>query len=285
MANIQGCSMLQKWITSMTSFASIIFPVLDLIKPKRIGEIGAAEGGNTELLYHFVKDIQGQLVTIDPSPRGTFLQWVSTCKDHVQHIQEASLTAIAKAQDIDVWFVDGDHNWYTVYHELELIDRMGQQSDKPLIVFMHDVAWPCGRRDMYYDPKQIPIEFLQPFSTAEEGITLIEPVPITGFLKGPYWAKHEGGAKNGVLTAVEDFLAKHEGRYHWVFIPAFLGLGILIDLKHPDAKKIMNFYAVLHNNPLLEMMENDRLTHYISASALTNKNAAARDILSPEQVL
>lgn len=263
--------MLQKWITSMTSFAPIIFPVLEEVKPMRIGEIGAAEGGNTELLYQFVKQHHGKLITIDPFPRGTFLQWVAQCGEHVTHIQDYSFTGIAQAGNVDVWFVDGDHNWYVVYNELLQIQQLAKQYDKPLLVFMHDVGWPCARRDMYYDPSRIPAEYRQPYASAEEGITLQGPVSMTGFLKGPYWARQEGGPRNGVLTAVEDFLQQNPDQYHWVYIPGMLGLGVLIDVNHPHADEIMKFYAVLHNNPLLALMEHDRITHYISATALQTK--------------
>lgn len=267
--------MLQKWMTSMTSFASIIFPVLEALQPQRIGEIGAAEGGNTQLLYEFVKKHQGQLITIDPFPRGTFLQWVAQCGEHVSHIQDYSFTGIAQAGNVDVWFVDGDHNWYIVYHELLQIHQLAEQHKKPLVIFMHDVGWPCGRRDMYYDPKRIPAEYLQPYAPAEEGITMQEPVAVTGFLKGPYWALQEGGSRNGVLTAVEDFMQTKQGQYHWIFVPGMLGLGILIDVNHPQAEKVINFYSVLHNNPLLALMERDRIIHYISATAMNDKISMA----------
>jgi hypothetical protein len=274
--------MLQKWITSMTAFASIIFPVLEVIKPKRIGEIGAAEGGNTQLLYQFVEKHHATLMTIDPSPRGTFLQWVAQCGHHVQHLLEGSLTAIPQAGDVDVWFVDGDHNWYTVYNELLLIHQLAKQHQKSLMIFMHDVGWPCGRRDMYYDPTKIPAKYLQPYASAEQGITLQHPVPITGFLKGPYWATQEGGAKNGVLTAVEDFLKTTPNQYEWIFIPAILGLGILIDKSHPHASEVIQFYAAFHNNPVMALMENDRINHYIAATAMQNKMAIIADALQAE---
>ncbi|MDR3476983.1 MAG: class I SAM-dependent methyltransferase [Gammaproteobacteria bacterium] len=269
--------MLQKWITSMTAFASIIFPVLEAIKPHRIGEIGAAEGGNTQLLYQFVEKHNGTLITIDPSPRGTFLQWVASCSNHVQHIPECSFNAIPQAGDVDVWFVDGDHNWYTVYHELLLIHELAKQHQKPLMIFMHDVGWPCGRRDMYYDPSRIPAEYLQPYAPAEQGITLQSPVPITGFLKGPCWALQEGGPKNGVLTAVEDFLKTTANEYEWIFIPAILGLGILIDKTHPAAKEVIQFYAAFHHNPVMALMENDRINHYIASTALQHKISMIAD--------
>ena len=38
---------------------------------------------------------------------------------------------------------------------------------------------------------------------------------------------HEGGPRNGVLTAIEDFIAEHLSDYHFTRIKAQYGLGIL----------------------------------------------------------
>ncbi|MEO8400529.1 MAG: class I SAM-dependent methyltransferase [Gammaproteobacteria bacterium] len=262
--------MLTKWITSMESFAPLVLPILEIVRPKLIGEIGAAEGGNTRVLYEFQKTMQGELITIDPFPRGSFLEWVRQSSDVVTHLPEYSLQCIQKAGKIDVWFIDGDHNWYTVYNELRLIDQLAQQNAMPGLIFLHDVGWPCARRDMYYNPTQIPAEFVHPYSS-ELGITLDKSDSIRGGFKGPNWALKEGGPKNGVLTAIEDFIQSTTTRYHWINIPAILGLGVLVDEKHPLAKLIIDFYAPYHNNPLLALMERDRITHYLALVALNDK--------------
>ena len=51
----------------------------------------------------------------------------------------------------DCILIDGDHNWYTVYHELGWIRRR-DLLDRGGMIFLHDVGWPYGRRDMYYQP-------------------------------------------------------------------------------------------------------------------------------------
>jgi hypothetical protein len=40
-------------------------------------------------------------------------------------------------------------------------------------------------------------------------------------------ATHEGGPRNGVLTAIEDFLALHPGEYRFFWIRYQWGLGVL----------------------------------------------------------
>jgi hypothetical protein len=94
----------------------------------------------------------------------------------------------------DCIIIDGDHNWYTVYNELKTI------AERDLIktegtIFFHDVCWPYGRRDMYYQPKQIPKEFTHPHAWQGEFFAAV----------------HEGGERNGVLNALEDFLKENAG--------------------------------------------------------------------------
>ena len=65
--------------------------------------------------------------------------------------------------------IDGDHNWYTVFNELEMLAAAARKAGAPLpLLILHDVGWPYGRRDLYYAPEQIPEEFRQPY--ARKGI-------------------------------------------------------------------------------------------------------------------
>lgn len=256
-----------KWITSMETFYPIVSPVLELAKPKIIAEIGAAEGGNTRLLYEFCKKSGGQLLTIDPFPRGSFVDWVNSTQSVVKHYADYSLNCIPQLKDVDAWFVDGDHNWYTVFNELKLIHESATRDHRPALIYMHDVTWPCGRRDMYYDPTKIPSAYLQP-SSNQLGLTLSNALSPQGGLKGPYWALHEGGPRNGVLTAVEDFLKSQPEQYAWVCIPAFLGLGILVHKAHPHFNLIQSYYEPYHNHPIMELVEKDRISQYLTGMQL-----------------
>lgn len=262
--------MQNQWITSMESFVPLVLPILNAINPKIIAEIGAAEGGNTRILYEFLKSRQGTLITMDPFPRGSFVEWVQSTQGVVKHIADYSLNAIPKVENADVWFVDGDHNWFTVINELGLIDELAQAQNKPAIIFMHDVSWPCGRRDMYYDPTTIPADFVQPNSN-QLGITFDVHASPFGGLKGPYWALQEGGPRNGVLTAVEDFLKATPRTYYWFHVPVILGLGVLVDVRHPMANAIAEFYRPYHNHPLLDLIERDRIRHYLANVVLEDK--------------
>lgn len=267
------------WLTSMTEFAPIIVPVLEALKPQRIAEIGASAGGNSRLLADFLRPRNGKLFSIDPMPQQSFIDWARVSNDVVTHIQDQSLTGIFKVEKADAWFIDGDHNWFTVYHELTAIDTLAQKYQQPALMFLHDVGWPCARRDMYYDPSKIPAEFLQPYSS-ELGITIDNPYSIEGGFRGPNWALKEGGPRNGVLTAIEDFIRDSKNQYHWIMVPAVLGLGVLVDVKHPLAKNIVDFYAPFHNNPLIATLEKDRITKYLTICELNDKINKLSSILN-----
>lgn len=258
------------WITSMSEFAPIVLPILDMVGAKRICEIGASYGGHSKLLADYLRKRQGNLISIDPMPQQAFVDWARTASDVVTHIREASLSGIFHVGNADAWFIDGDHNWYTVFNELACIETLAQKNNQPLLIFLHDVSWPCARRDMYYDPNAIPAEYRHPYSS-ELGITLDNPNSIEGGFRGPNWATKEGGPKNGILTAIEDFMAAAQTRFHWIHVPAILGLGVLVNVNHPYAKQIVEFYAPYHNNPVMATLERDRISKYLTIVELNQK--------------
>ncbi|NWM59937.1 class I SAM-dependent methyltransferase, partial [Escherichia coli] len=91
------------------------------------------------------------LTSIDPAPKAEFLAWARQTPE-VRHIAEPSHEAMPKLSDIDAWVIDGDHNYYTVINELRIADQIARRDGKPLLALMHDVSWPCARRDCYYAP-------------------------------------------------------------------------------------------------------------------------------------
>ncbi len=192
-------------------------PLLDAAEPEVIVEVGAFEGGHTRLLAEWA----GGGVTIhsiDPEPAFDPTELTGV------HMHTApSLEVLAEIDRVDVALIDGDHNWYTVFHELKALEAPGSTSP---LVLLHDVGWPYGRRDLYYAPERIPDEFRHPFATGgmEPGCSeLVEG----GFNAGKHNATHEGGPRNGVLTAVEDFVDESTLDLDLVTVPGLFGYGIL----------------------------------------------------------
>lgn len=259
-------------IHSMSEFESIILPVLNLVQPRNIVEIGSEHGGLTAVLSTWVQSNGGFLKSVDPSPSPVFREWAATASAF-EHIEKPSLDAIGDLEDVDCWFIDGDHNWYTVYNELKCIQQNSDKNGKPMLVFLHDVGWPNGRRDIYYAPERIPAEFRHPFSY-DIGVTLDQGDLLNGGFHGNgafAWAKHEYGPKNGVLTAVEDFAVPQGETFSLAVIPAVFGLGVLFSSSASWAPDLANFLMPYHEHPLMAKLEQNRLRNYLKVIALQDQ--------------
>jgi len=271
-------------IHSMSEFSEIILSVFETSDARRIVEIGAEYGGNSTMLAEFVGERNGALVSIDPAPKPEFLEWVAA-NSQVSHVAKPSLEAFAALSDVDAWVIDGDHNWYTVYNELKQIDALCKRDGKPLLALLHDVNWPSGRRDMYYAPEAIPAEFRHPFSYDGGCLPgmpwLIENQGFRGM--GHFaWAVYEGGPRNGVLTAIDDFLEEqHKAGRELGFaeIPAVFGLGVLFDLDAEWSGRVAEAVLPYHDNKLIRRLEENRLKNYLHIiqmqDAASQRNLAA----------
>ncbi|MGK6319288.1 class I SAM-dependent methyltransferase [Sphingomonas sp. DT-204] len=263
--------MMAHYLYSMASFGSLIFDALRLAGVRDIVEIGAEFGEMSTRLAGIAEAGGGTLTSIDPCPRPEFYDWLAA-HSAVRHVAEPSIDALQQIDAAaDAWIVDGDHNWYTVYHELRLIRLACRRAGKPLLVFLHDVAWPCGRRDFYYAPETIPAEYRHDHDySAGASLDWDGLVPNRG-LRGHgrmALARHEGGPRNGVLTAVEDFIAdaKQQGdALCYAHVPAALGLGVLFDAAAPWAEAIAMHMLPWHENELLKTLEKNRLRNYLAA--------------------
>ena len=223
----------------MKYFADIVIkPYIIESGYQRLCEIGASMGDNTEKLLEIGPV---EIAIIDPCIDLDLSEKFRNDKRVLVH-KGLSLEVLSKiAGPFDCILIDGDHNWYTVYNELSLIHTRGLLK-KGGTIFFHDVSWPYARRDMYYQPEQIPPEFVQPH--AKRGIVvgqseLASPLEFNGQL---FNAVHEGGPKNGVLTAVEDFLNEHKWRYRFFRINEEGGLGVLHKTKNLFGSLTFNRY-------------------------------------------
>ncbi len=211
---------------------AVIEPILDSLQPEAIVEVGSEHGPNTRNLLEFCRRHGARLHVVDPMPKYDIAAWRERYGEHVVFHLSLSLEAIPLIDEFDVVLIDGDHNWYTVYNELKLIEHRCKELSQPFpLVMLHDIGWPYGRRDRYYNPDDIPDRYLNPYE--KKGIQLgsEELVEKGGFNRAGLNAVREGNPQNGVLTAVEDFLEEADETIELVKIPGFHGLGILIPLR------------------------------------------------------
>ena len=211
----------------------IIHPVFVEENVKSIIEIGCEFGKNTLKILKYCSENNAQLISIDPAP--TFdANLLEKENDNFKMIKKISLNALPEISDYDAVLIDGDHNWYTVYHELKLIEKKALKSGKFPIVFLHDTDWPYGRRDMYYFPDTIPREFRKEF--AKKGmlpgcnglISIDSNLNEESKNRDLFNALFEGGERNGVLTAIEDFFKESAIPLSFYNISQNHGLGIIV---------------------------------------------------------
>lgn len=188
-------------------FATHIKPLLDKHQPYELLEIGVLYGANTFSILQWCPEQNAHLVSIEPTPwdgnipdllksgalnycynrtrssealtiTPTFIEKV--CQSHLfKHwkcYKQLSLDFLSSStfHGADFCFLDGDHNYYTIFNELRLIHT---QARSGMIILVHDIANPkCARVDYYYDENTIPPEY-----------------------------RH--GPRQGILTAIEHFLS------------------------------------------------------------------------------
>lgn len=148
-----------------------------------------------------------------------------------------SLDALASLPPADVAVVDGDHNWYTVTEELELLHRAADEHDHvPPVLVVGNTGWPYGCRDSYQDPDAVPEGFRHPWRRAGMRRDVAGLVDDGGLNPQLANAEHEGGARNGVRTALDDFLDDRHEPMRRVDLPPQFGLTILAEQRVLDAR-------------------------------------------------
>ncbi|GEM_PF-2687417 len=193
-------------------FEKFIQPELNARQPSTMLEIGVLHGKSTLDLLKWCSCNSAHLTSLDP------VEWVGDLPESIRRgskdyaykrgqekfenwtirpegLEEAFRLGLDKhwncvkqrsldyfvspnLEVFDAYLIDGDHNYFTVMTELMMIHR---DATKGTMIFLHDVSETTNaRRDEYYDPSLIP-------------------------------DSSKNTRRQGVLTAVEDFLANVGG--------------------------------------------------------------------------
>jgi SAM-dependent methyltransferase len=252
---------------SLVTLTELIVPLLDAIGARSVVEVGAYAGDLTALLLQWAERSGARVAAIDPSPQPELVR-LSEERADLELVREPSLQALGRMEPYDAVVIDGDHNYYTVSEELRLVAERAHEDSLPLVI-LHDVGWPHARRDDYFAPELIPEEYRQP---THEGGGLFpgEPGIRDGALPYRFAAAREGGPRNGVLTAVEDFVAAREG-LSLAVVPAFYGLGVVWPNDAPWAEAVAAIVEPWDRNPLVERLEANRVYHVATTSVETGR--------------
>ena len=120
------------------------------------------------------------------------------------------------------------------------------------------MCWPHGRRDDYFAPDLIPEDYRQPIAEAAACSPASRACARRPALPEP--AAREGGPRNGVRTAVEDFVGDRED-LRLVIVPAFFGFGVVWHREAPYADELAQILDAWDRNTLLERLEGNRVLH------------------------
>lgn len=257
----------------MNRFWEIIMePCLTVINAKRIVEIGSDNGYGTKKLIEYCKQNSGETISIDPFPKYDYKEWEKENEGIFTLYTDLSLSRLPLLKKYDAILIDGDHNWYTVYNELKIIKDNFNEDEFPLI-FLHDIDWPYARRDLYYNPENIPYAYRQ--AHEKKGIipgklNLVETGGLNDHLNN---AIYENNLQNGVRTAVEDFLKELENKDKIKFfsVPGFFGLGIIYNEdKHSKIADIINNKSI--GLDIIKKIELERIEAIIKNTNLQRIN-------------
>lgn len=211
-------------------FDSHILSLLEKHKPREILEIGVLRGDATLRLLRWCSMNNAHLTSIDPVewegdlPDDVKAGWPGyqykrgkdygeTRPESVEEIYRHNLDqywTCRKTTSIDflsngyggcdLALIDGDHNYYTVSNELRLLSLKAKTGD---VFLLHDISRKSyARKDFYYDRTLVPLEW-------------------------------QDGKKQGVLTAIKDFMDKGPGTYGFkILTKKNDGLGEIIKLSN-----------------------------------------------------
>lgn len=242
----------------------VIAPVIEAAAARRVVEIGALRGETTQLMLDRLGP-EAELHVIDPVPDFDPAEHEARFGGRYIFHGDLSHNVLPHLPPVDVALIDGDHNWYTVYHELRMLSEVARAADRPLpVMLMHDVGWPYGRRDLYYAPDQIPDESRQPHDQKGMRPGRKQLLPNSGMNATMHNALVEGGPRNGVMTALDDFIAEHDRPLRCVVIPIYYGLAVVVEedrlSRQPELARVLDgLEAAEGRRELLQLAEETRL--------------------------
>jgi len=262
-------------IDSMAELGEVILSVLDRVGARFVVAVGA-DSASMQLLGEWGQSRRARVWCIERSPSP---ELVAACEgsDAVQLVMDLSPLELESRPCADSYVVSGDYNYYMVNGELEAINRSASASKKDPVVFVNGVGWPHGRRDSYRDPDMLPPASVHAH-TRRKGVTMDFPGVVEGGYRGGRefaFARSEGGADNGVLTAVEAFLDDHPD-YDFRVVPCFSGLGVIFPRGSAYAPGLREHLERWDANSLLTRLEEVRLRSHLMILALEYERASAR---------
>jgi ABC-2 type transport system ATP-binding protein len=267
--------------SSLTEARELIFAVLDASEARDVAEIGTNPGHFTRMLAERARDRGGRVLAVEPVPDAEMRKVASD--PLVDLVAGAAPRAFDDLDACDAYVLDGDANYWTVRSSLERAQAAADGAGKPLLAIVHHSGWPWGRRDVYLNVSPVPPEGMNP---RRAGLGVL---PDTSQLVRGGWsfpssieiAETDGGPRNGVLTAVEDFVAETSG-LRLVAVAPLLGFAFVYAASARWAPAVAAVLERYESDPLLERLERERVELFVELLGALGLNGASADGGEPE---
>lgn len=231
-------------------------PVVQSIKPRRIMQVGAEPGANTRNILDYCQQTGAHADIVSPFPAGRESRDALDTYPDVHDFHESrDYEALSSLETPDILFLAGCYNWREVLDVLtRVFARARLEHAAEPVILAHNCSWPYARRDMYLDPDPLLPENRHPYSY--KGMLPGQSDLTDKGLNGQFAnALHEGGSQNGVLTAIEDFIASWPTGISLQILPFFNGLGIGV----PEMRRAPELDALVKNffseEPMLDVVK------------------------------
>lgn len=203
---------------------------------------------------------------------------INSNKNIESDYNDIALNILPELNDYEAIFINDDPNWYTIFNELNIIKK--NNGEFPLVFICNNI-FPHKKRDSYKNPDLIPNEFINEFSRQ---LFLNNNIKIQDNF---YHAIKENTPKNGVLTAIDDFLASNKsiGIMDIKFIE---GITILYQknniskIRLDALKEEIGNYSLKDDKLSDSIIENQLLSNYISKFDISDKDKKLLDEIKLE---
>jgi hypothetical protein len=271
---------------SLTEHGAVIFGCLEAVGARSVVEVGSEYGGFTTALADWAAHHGATAASVEPFPADDIRELDRT-SPHFRLVEGRSPQALRELDPADAYVLDGDHAYAVVLAELRTIAELAGPDRPHPLVLLHDVGWPCGRRDQYYAPDSLPAEDVHPHTWDLGVVPGNAGVVESGFRGegGFALARHEGGPRNGVLTAVEDYLAESEADLAYAHVPSVFGLGVVYPRDSEAAPRLAELLAPYDRSPLLARLEENRLALLLRVIALQDEQRTTGDTRARARLL
>lgn len=252
---------------SMTLFEEIFALIFEHRQINTVVEIGVESGKVSETYLNLGAET---VYCVEPAPTPELRGHLNK-NEQLRLVERPSPEALTGLPVADLYVIDGDHNYATVSTELQWIAINAPDA----VVVLHDVMWPCSRRDQYYQPSTVDSKVRHPCSDCGPSVWHDDVTP-TGFLgHGSFTSAIEaGGEANGVLTAVEDVLETTPSTWWLEIIPAVFGMGVVVRETSHSAQLLRDRLKPYSSSRLLSAMENNRIALYTRVLQMQYEAAA-----------